>query len=92
TQDELDEAYDKVAKNGNKMKSPITISDDLWSLGFLTLKRNRWRSLESSKASYALLKIKGRKPVLQTTLPGIEQSVELEEQDFSPRKTSELFF
>src|SRR3989344_2220420 len=92
TKDELNDSYDKVAKSGKKMRSPITISDDLWSLGFLTLKRKRWRSLESSKASYALLKIKGRKPVLQTTLPGIEQKVELEEEDFSPRKAPELFF
>jgi hypothetical protein len=75
---ELEAAYKIVDQDGKGMKGPITVSEDLWKLGFLVLRRNR--QVQPTKNSYALIKIKGRKPGIQLKLgegePGKEIEVE----------------
>jgi hypothetical protein len=60
TKDDLDKAMQFVASRDGKIKSPVNITENLWELGYLVLKRNR--KVQPTKSSFALLKIKGKKP------------------------------
>ncbi|MBI2668713.1 hypothetical protein HYX14_02630 [Candidatus Woesearchaeota archaeon] len=94
SEERLQEAYEQIIKDGDRMRSPIKISEDLWELGFLTLKRTRWRDKQPTKESYAFVRIKGMKPILQGSLPFKEfGEVELErEYNSLPKRPSPLGF
>src|SRR3989344_2951590 len=79
--DKLDEVYESVERNGSRMRSPITISRDIQNLGFLALRRSRWKRENSSNESYALIKINVKKEA-QKQLPfrEFEDQIELPSQ------------
>lgn len=86
TLEALNEAYDYVSSHGTRMRSPITVSNEVAALQFLVLERRRWKKMQQARRSYALLRIH---PSRQTALPFKEEGVGgvgLEEEDFSPRK------
>lgn len=85
-QNELDESYKDVLENGNMIRTPVTLSQDLWDLGFFPLKRNR--KIQPTTSSYALIKVKGTGPYYQKVLPFKEfkNSIELPEDDYTPRE------
>ena len=84
--EELDAAYERVVKNGKRIKSPATNSEDLWLLGFHPLQRGRWKREVETAASYALLKIKGRRNEAQRSFPFAQgdRSIDLEPVDYTP--------
>lgn len=75
---QLDQVYESVDRNGNRMRCPVTISKDIHDAGFLFLKRERWKKEDPSRQSYALIKVKVKEPEKQGELPFRNGSDEIE--------------
>lgn len=82
--EKLNKSYEEIIKDGKNIRTPATLSQELWDLGFFPLKRNR--KMQPTKSSYALIKVHGTPSFYQKVLPfkEFENRIEMPEEDYTP--------